>query len=69
MVIIFSFRIFTIFSFVVATKEEEKQDLEEERNTQLTPLRKSYFCADCDQQLMLTSTEILKHKKTHLTNR
>ncbi|WAQ98877.1 DHX34-like protein [Mya arenaria] len=39
----------------------------EEREGQLNPHRKSYFCADCDKQLSLSVIEILKHKKSHRT--
>ena len=53
--------------FFLATKEEEKKEQEEEKDIQLNPLRKFYFCPDCDQQLQLTMTEILKHKKSHIT--
>lgn len=50
---------------ISATKEEELADIAKERETQLNPLRKSYFCPSCDKQLQLTTTEILKHKKSH----
>ena len=40
-------------------------DMEEEKEGQLNPHRKSYFCPECDKQLQLTTTEMLKHKKTH----
>lgn len=51
-----------------ASKQEEQAMEREEREGQMNPLRKSYFCPDCDQQLQLTSTEILKHKKSHKTS-
>ncbi|XP_071098755.1 probable ATP-dependent RNA helicase DHX34 [Haliotis cracherodii] len=47
------------------SKDEEAAERESERASQLNPLRRSYFCPDCDQQLSLTATEILKHKKSH----
>ncbi|XP_041367761.1 probable ATP-dependent RNA helicase DHX34 [Gigantopelta aegis] len=50
-----------------ATKEEEVKELEEERATQLNPLRKPYHCTDCDKDFTFTSTEILKHRKSHKT--
>lgn len=50
---------------IQATKDEEKEDLQEEKEASLNPLRKSYFCSDCDKQYNFTMTEILKHKKTH----
>ncbi|KAK6188313.1 hypothetical protein SNE40_004514 [Patella caerulea] len=46
---------------------EEERLIEEERKTQENHLRKSYFCTDCDKQYSFTSTEILKHKKSHKT--
>ncbi|XP_067667167.1 probable ATP-dependent RNA helicase DHX34 [Haliotis asinina] len=47
------------------SKDEEAAERESERASQLNPLRKSYFCPECDEQLSLTATEILKHKKSH----
>lgn len=29
------------------------------------PFRKLFFCAECQTQLSLTATEILRHKKSH----
>ena len=53
--------------FPPATKEEETMEQNEEKESQLNPLRKSYFCADCDKQLKLTTTEIVKHKRSHVS--
>lgn len=39
----------------------------EEREEQLNPLRKPYFCDHCDKNFKFTVTEILKHKKSHVT--
>ncbi|XP_063433122.1 probable ATP-dependent RNA helicase DHX34 isoform X3 [Mytilus trossulus] len=47
-----------------ATKEEVKIEIEEEKNIQLNPLRKSYHCDKCDKDYHFTNTEILKHKKS-----
>ncbi|CAG2240965.1 DHX34 [Mytilus edulis] len=47
-----------------ATKEEVKKEIEEEKNIQLNPLRKSYHCDKCDKDYHFTNTEILKHKKS-----
>ncbi|XP_052792364.1 probable ATP-dependent RNA helicase DHX34 [Mya arenaria] len=52
---------------ITATKTEIENELAEEREGQLNPHRKSYFCADCDKQLSLSVIEILKHKKSHRT--
>ncbi|KAL3866336.1 hypothetical protein ACJMK2_043642 [Sinanodonta woodiana] len=52
---------------ITATKEEETVERQEELHTQLNQFRKSYHCDICDKTLTLTTTEILKHKKTHIT--
>ncbi|KAK3097302.1 hypothetical protein FSP39_008501 [Pinctada imbricata] len=49
-----------------ATKEEEAQEMEEEKSAQLNPLRKHYHCDKCDKDFKFTSTEILKHRKSHV---
>ncbi|XP_053323739.1 probable ATP-dependent RNA helicase DHX34 [Spea bombifrons] len=36
--------------------------------TSVTPLHKSYRCDICQQDLMLTPTEILRHKRQHLSS-
>ncbi|XP_055878835.1 probable ATP-dependent RNA helicase DHX34 isoform X1 [Biomphalaria glabrata] len=45
---------------------EQLQVEDSEKISELNPLRKSYFCTECNKELSLTTTEILKHKKTHL---
>ncbi|KAL5004824.1 hypothetical protein ScPMuIL_018280 [Solemya velum] len=50
---------------IQACKAEEEKEVEEEKNSQLNPLRKPFFCSNCDKQLLLTTTEILKHKRSH----
>ncbi|KAL4227796.1 negative regulation of nuclear-transcribed mRNA catabolic process [Mactra antiquata] len=50
---------------ITVTPAQLKAEEEEDKASQMNPLRKSYFCPDCDQQLHLTMTEILKHKKLH----
>lgn len=51
----------------VVTQEDAEQEAQRERAKQMNPLKKSYFCPDCDKQYDFTTTEILKHKKSHLT--
>ncbi|XP_045216497.2 probable ATP-dependent RNA helicase DHX34 [Mercenaria mercenaria] len=55
-------------SNITATQSEDKADQDEEREMQMNPLRKSYYCAQCEKQLQLTVTEILRHKKSHIDN-
>lgn len=49
------------------TQQEEAQEMEEVKQAQMNPLRKHYFCDKCDQGFRFTTTEILKHKKSHVT--
>ena len=42
-----------------------KESVEKHMDASLDPLRKNYFCPDCNKELKLTTTEILKHKKAH----
>lgn len=49
------------------TREEEAEEMEEVKQAQMNPLRKHYFCDKCDRGFRFTTTEILKHKKTHVT--
>lgn len=49
------------------TQQEEAQEMEEVKQVQMNPLRKHYFCDKCDQGFRFTTTEILKHKKSHVT--
>ncbi|PVD20242.1 hypothetical protein C0Q70_20738 [Pomacea canaliculata] len=44
-----------------AGSSEEKEDKQMASN----PFRKLFFCAECQTQLSLTATEILRHKKSH----
>ncbi|XP_075692158.1 putative ATP-dependent RNA helicase DHX34 isoform X2 [Rhinoderma darwinii] len=51
-------------------KEEETSQEAEDPETKVssvTSLHKPYHCDVCDKDLVLTPTEILKHKKQHLT--
>ncbi|XP_078313868.1 putative ATP-dependent RNA helicase DHX34 isoform X2 [Crassostrea virginica] len=49
------------------TQQEEAQEIEDEKQAQMNPLRKHYFCEKCDKGFRFTTTEILKHKKSHVT--
>nr|KAG5694320.1 hypothetical protein BaRGS_035188 [Batillaria attramentaria] len=47
--------------------EQAKPEAEAaEGRPQVNPLQKAYFCEECDKTLMLTATEILRHKKSHV---
>ncbi|CAL1528445.1 unnamed protein product [Lymnaea stagnalis] len=46
---------------------QEAEENEKEKELNLNPLRKPYFCSECNEKLLLTTIEILKHRKTHVT--
>lgn len=51
-------------------KEEEskiREDVraEKEKERAKNPFAKEYFCPDCNQHLRLSTTEILRHKRSH----
>jgi len=50
---------------VAETAGEAEAAVHEEREGEVDPHRRSYFCPHCDKQLHLSTTEILRHKKTH----
>ncbi|XP_064608809.1 probable ATP-dependent RNA helicase DHX34 [Liolophura sinensis] len=56
-------------TFGGVTLEDTEKEAERERAKQMNPLKKSYFCPDCDKEYDFTTTEILKHKKSHLTSK
>lgn len=48
-------------------KDEEDNDDANDEPIKLKNLTRKYFCEKCNKELELTSTEILKHKKSHVT--
>ena len=57
-----------IVSNVLNEIKVESQDLDESMpstSEAYDPLKIPYFCEDCKQKLFLTSTQILKHKRSH----
>lgn len=51
-------------------EEDTSQDAEDQdtKLSSVTSLHKTYHCDVCDKDLVLTPTEILKHKRQHLTS-
>ncbi|XP_060072123.1 probable ATP-dependent RNA helicase DHX34 [Ylistrum balloti] len=53
---------------IEATKDEEEKDRKEENENQLNTLRKLYHCTICEKDYNFTTTEILKHKRSHINS-
>jgi hypothetical protein len=50
-------------SHELGVTEHEMESTTSERT--YDPLKILYFCTECQQNLLLTSTQILKHKRSH----
>lgn len=44
---------------------ETDQEAHSSASNNKNPLKKSYFCPDCQEELFLTLSEILRHKRSH----
>lgn len=55
----------------LSTEQEKEGDADGEENanakaaTSYDPLRRLYSCPECEAQMLLTTTEILKHRRSH----
>ncbi|OWF54057.1 probable ATP-dependent RNA helicase DHX34 isoform X1 [Mizuhopecten yessoensis] len=53
---------------IEATKDEDENDLKEEKESQLNHMRKAYHCSVCEKDYNFTTTEILKHRRSHVNS-
>lgn len=49
-------------------KDAEEPESEATTSEVFDPLKICYFCDKCQQKLFLTSTEILRHRRSHQTS-
>ncbi|XP_032240622.2 probable ATP-dependent RNA helicase DHX34 isoform X1 [Nematostella vectensis] len=49
----------------IATQESQDTKPSEFSKPDMAHLRREYFCADCKKEFVFTSSEILKHKRSH----